>query len=167
MAPETLPLAEFEDLLVNEFQVCQDLLALTRAERIALLTGDVFNLARLVERKEVLLDALSQWDDQRRQVKVQLDTSQLALPGSPSVSPLPAQPVSTYFGRFQRLREGISALADEIRELTRGNQALASAAAGRAFAMQRSLLDLLAPAQAHEYALHARSGMEAVWQHER
>jgi flagellar biosynthesis/type III secretory pathway chaperone len=135
-------ISEVEGLLVRQFQITQDLLALTREERRALLTGDVHNLALLVDRKEFLLDEFSQLDEMCR-MRINLLAKKFAIQepvGSclveiaPHLSPRSAR-------RWIRLCQGISALKAEILDLTPGNQSLALEAAGRAFALQRSLLE--------------------------
>lgn len=142
MRAEAPLISEVEGLLVRQFQISQDLLAATHEERRALLTGDVHNLSLLVERKEALLDEFSQLDEMCR-MRVTLLAQKFAIQGrvgsclmeiAPHLSPRTAR-------RWFRLCQGISALKAEIMDLTPGNQSLALAAAGRAFALQRSLLE--------------------------
>jgi hypothetical protein len=143
MVAEAPLLSEIEGLLVREFQLCQDLLALTREERRALLTGDIHNLALLVERKEVLLDEFSQLDEMRR-MRITLLAEKLAAPvhGDCCLADLAARLLPKNARRLLHLHQGISALKVEIKDLTPGNQNLALAAAGRAFTLQRSLLEI-------------------------
>ncbi len=142
MKAESALISEVEGLLVRQFQISQDLLALTREERRALLTDDVHNLALLVERKEALLDEFSQLDEMSRmrfallaeKFALQPPASSCLMAIAPHLSPRTAR-------RWVRLCQGISTLKAEIMDLTPGNQSLALAAAGRAFALQRSLLE--------------------------
>lgn len=136
-------ISEIEGLLVKEFQLCQDLLELTREERRALLIGDVHNLALLVERKEVLLDELTQIDEMHRMRRIMLaEKMDIPQPAVINAAELASYLPSKNSRRLLHLHRGILALNGEIKELTSGNQSLALAAAGRAFVLQRSLLDL-------------------------
>lgn len=55
-----------EQVMVRQFNLLQELLSLTRAERDALYRNDTTLLMPLVERKEALLDQIVLLEDQRR-----------------------------------------------------------------------------------------------------
>jgi flagellar biosynthesis/type III secretory pathway chaperone len=138
-----------EDLLVREFRACQTLLNLTKDERQALAKNDVQALSALVEQKEAWLDELGQVEDQRRML-VQEIARQIAgrlplISPSPSVAELAAALEPEVGERVNRLRDGISALSGEIRQLSSGNRALAASALERTDAVQTLILDFLRP----------------------
>jgi len=136
---------DLEELLVQEFRACQTLLDLTRNERQALARNDVDTLTSLVEQKESKLDELAQIEDRRR-VAIQTIAQRLSLPSpNPAVSELAAFLDPESGRRIERLRDGISTLSGEIRELSSGNRALAASALERTDAVQSLLLDILRP----------------------
>jgi flagellar biosynthesis/type III secretory pathway chaperone len=115
---------ELEQVLVRQFRLLQEMLALSKRERDSLLNEPDFIL-KIVEDKEALLDRMSVMEDTCRMIVQELslaldlhseDTSIQAL--------LPHfQPEDT--SRIRNLSEGISSLASQVRELNRANQALA------------------------------------------
>jgi flagellar biosynthesis/type III secretory pathway chaperone len=138
--------AALEELLVSEFRLCQALHALTSEERQALAGYDLQGLSRLVERKEALLDELGQIDDRRRMVVQELSRLYHLPSPMPSIAEISAALPGEAGRRVHHLREGIVALAQDIRDLSLGNQALALTALQRADALQTFLLDLCRPA---------------------
>jgi flagellar biosynthesis/type III secretory pathway chaperone len=134
-----------EDALVKEYRTCQALYNLTKDERQALVKIDLECLSSLVEQKEALLDEMGQLDDQRRMLAQELASVLHMRAAAPSIAEIAAVLNSESGKRISRLREGIVALTADIRDLTSGNQALATAALERADAIQGLLLDLYRP----------------------
>lgn len=136
---------KLEDLLVQEFRACQTLLNLTKDERQALARNDIQGVATLVDQKEAWLDELAQIEEQRRTI-VQEIAGMLPLKTSmPTISDLVAALEPSAGNRINRLKDGISALSNEIRELTSGNRALAASALERTNAVQSLLVDIIRP----------------------
>ncbi len=159
-----------EELLVQEFRICQNLHALTQSERQLLSKNDVQALSLAVEHKEALLDELGQVEDHRRMI-----TQDLALFLGMNTEPatiaalaktLQAKTLhSNAAGRMARLREGILALSSDIHNLTRGNHTLAMIALERVDAVQSFLLDLYRPSLVYQRpGVETRvTGLELAW----
>lgn len=132
-------LKSLESLLVKEFRACQALLNLTRDECEALAQGDVLRLLALAEHKEVLLDRLNSLANARQLQAAQLiglerEQGDEAL--ARSLEMLDPD------GELQlvNLFEGIQVLKGQVRELVRGNRALAATALNQAAALQAGLV---------------------------
>ena len=134
-----------EEMLVQQFKLCQTLHSLTRDERIALTKQDITTLASLAEQKESLLDRMNQVEERRR-VTVQEVAFKAGLHlESPTIADvIPVLPPQQA-GRVANLRDGILALSQEIRDLTGGNHALIMLGLERIDALQTFLLDLYRP----------------------
>ena len=118
----TINRLELEQALVQQFRILQELIELSKKERIALLT-EPDEISQIVEDKEVLLDKMSLMEDKCRQIIQELslavnlkDTSIQAL--LPFFKPEDAT-------RINNLSEGIYSLASQARELNHASQALA------------------------------------------
>ncbi|MCB9134639.1 MAG: flagellar protein FlgN [Anaerolineales bacterium] len=148
-------LTSLESLLVKEFRALQTLLALTRDERMALTVYDCEALAKLVERKEILLDELGQMEHQRQTTLHEL--IQIARQRFPFPDPaeLLAALDTSAADRIARLQEGMTVISAKIRELTPGNQVLATTALERLDATQTFLLKLFQPFPAYQPAYYA------------
>jgi flagellar biosynthesis/type III secretory pathway chaperone len=135
-------LTDLEELLVKEFRTCQSLYEVARAERIALSTSDILQLASSVERKEGLLDDLGRLIERRRSAAQYLGV-ELGLPAhSCSVADIIDVLDKEKGEQLSRLREGILALMNRIRDLTRGSLALAEEGLERTERLQVFLLSL-------------------------
>lgn len=119
-------LISLEAILVNEFRVYQSLRDLTLEERQVLLEGRGQNLMNLVDKKEELLDELTQMEDKRNHLIDRIadifDISNKYENLGELLELIRAEPIK----RLQRLRQGLVALQTEIRDINRGNAALAS-----------------------------------------
>lgn len=133
--------AALESALVSEFRAYQSLVALTRDERRALAGSDFKTLSDVLTRKEEWLALLGRMEDSRRAA-----IEGWARDGAfNSNSPAPAAKllyISSFGDRLQPLQHGIGALADELRQLNRGNRALAAAALDRVEAVRDFLLSV-------------------------
>jgi flagellar biosynthesis/type III secretory pathway chaperone len=135
-------LTELEGTLVREFRTCRALQELVKQERNLLMAGDVENLSRMVEEKEILLDQLNQIEEHRRLVIGKLTDHYEGLTGPTPLSELIRcvdQPVSK---RLEHLYAGIGTVIEQVREFNHGNQALALNGLKRVDAVQAYLLDL-------------------------
>ncbi len=140
--PETIQryLAALEDALVSEFRGYQTLVALTQEERQALMVNNTQALQEVLSKKEALLGDLERWESAR----------QAALKNWSEVAGVTAQTLSDTLNyveetprlRLKRLRDGILALAGQLRELTQGNRALANSALEGVEAVHNFLISL-------------------------
>ncbi len=115
---------ELEAVLVRQFKLLNEIIALTKKERTYLMHNPDTVLS-IVEEKESLLDSMTLLEDDCRKLVQEIS---LALElRSPETS---IQALLPFFDpddarRVKNLSEGISNLADQARELTRANQAIA------------------------------------------
>lgn len=153
-----------EDILVKEFRICQSLHTITKDERLALTKNDVPALSTLVEIKEALLDDLTQIEDRRRMLSQNLGEEFGIRASSPTLTEISMSLNSDVGGRITHLRDGILAIAEEIKVLTSGNRALAMAAMDRVDAVQTFLLDIFRPNLSYERpGAPKRNFTEAIW----
>ncbi|MBN1536729.1 MAG: flagellar protein FlgN [Anaerolineales bacterium] len=153
-----------EDILVKEFRICQSLHIITKDERLALTKNDVPALSTLVEQKEALLDDLTQIEDHRRMLSQNLGEVFGIRADSPTLTEISKSLNADVGGRINHLRDGILAIAEEIKVLTSGNRALAMAAMERVDAVQTFLLDIFRPALSYDRPGAPKSNYtEAIW----
>jgi flagellar biosynthesis/type III secretory pathway chaperone len=134
--------SSLEAVMVNEFRLSQSLCTLTQEERQALLDGKVEVITAITEKKEAVLDELGRAEDIRQKVTEQL----IRLSGMgeyvENLAQLLPRIESPVAERIGRLREGILSLQGEIREMNRGNYALATLNLERLGALQNFLINL-------------------------
>ena len=140
MDETSLLITSLEDQLVRGFRLCQAIQALTWEERLALASHDPAALTAYVEEKEALLDELAQTEDQRRTVVQELSQKFSLNSPDPSLAGMAVALPSEESSRIMRLREGTLALSGEIRELTAGNQVMASSGLERVAALRDALM---------------------------
>ncbi len=132
-----------EDLLVREFRAYQSLVVLARAEREALVAGDIEALEGLLAQKGAMAEEAARLERARRELL------QAWLQGDGGGGGL-AEVLERLGGevgeRLRRLREGIVALLGELRALQRANQALAEGALARLETVRTFLVSLEEPA---------------------
>jgi flagellar biosynthesis/type III secretory pathway chaperone len=120
-----------EGLLVKEFRASQALYRLTRDERLALSDDNIPRLLALAEHKEGLLDNLGQLEDARRAV-LQGTSLMLGIASGPvTFKDLLGVIDQSTANRLFHLHEGILVLTAQVRDMTRGNRALAASALQR------------------------------------
>jgi flagellar biosynthesis/type III secretory pathway chaperone len=132
-----------EQVLVQQFRLLEDLIALSKKERIALLSDPAAAVQQMVEDKEVMLDALSLLEDQCRQV-----IQEIAL--EVHVKETSIQALLPFFTpqdstRIHNLSEGIYSLASQARELNHASQALAITKLDWVKATQLFLISMFQP----------------------
>ncbi len=162
LASSSVPplLTSLESLLVKEFRALQNLFALTRDERTALTAYNCEALLLLVEQKEILLDELGRLDSQRKSTFHEL--SQSIGQRFPTPSELLATLDAATADRITRLQEGMTVIAEKIRELTPGNQVLAASAMERLDATQTFLLKLFQPPTGYQPAYYTPALQPAI-----
>jgi flagellar biosynthesis/type III secretory pathway chaperone len=135
---------ELEQVLVRQFRLMQEMLALSKKERDALIS-DPDLVLQIVEDKEALLDSMSSVDGNCRKIVQSFslhlgmhseETSILAL--LPFFKPEDAS-------RIRNLSEGISSLASQARDLNHANQALAQSKLDWLKAIQAFLISIFQP----------------------
>lgn len=135
-------IAALESALVSEFRAYQSLVALSRDERRALATGDFKMLSDVLTRKEEWLRLLGRMEVSRRAAIEEWARDSVFKPNSPAPAERPPD-VSGFGARLQPLQHGIGALAGELRELNRGNRALAGSALRRVDVVRGFLLSVV------------------------
>lgn len=153
-----------EDLLVQEFRACQSLHQLTKEERQALSKNDLPGLEIILEQKEVVLDELGQIEDRRRMVTQNLGDQVGLRYTNPTITAI-CQTLDNEMGRrIRHLKEGISALAEEIKVMTSGNHALAMIALERVDALQTILIDSFRPSITYDRpGAKTSTNFDMVW----
>lgn len=166
MNSDVLTLATtLEDLLVQEFRACQSLHHLTKEERQALTKNDLNSLEVILEQKEVVLDELGQIEDRRRMITQNLGDLVGLKHTNPSITTI-CQKLNNEVGRrIKHLKEGISALAEEIKVITSGNHALAMIALERVDALQTILIDSFRPSLTYDRpGTKPSNQLDMVWE---
>jgi flagellar FlgN protein len=115
---------ELEQVLVRQFKLLKDLIALTKKERISLL-NDPDAVLGIVENKEALLDSMTLLEDQCRQIVQDISLSLELHSENTSIQALLPYFKAEDARTIKNLSEGISGLASQARELNRANQAIA------------------------------------------
>jgi len=115
---------ELEQVLVVLFRSLQELLTLSKRERVSLL-NEPDEILQIVEDKEVLLDKISVLEDKCRQIVQELSLAlNLRLENTSIQSLLPfLKPEEA--SRIKNLSDGIHSLAGQARELNHASQAIA------------------------------------------
>ncbi|PWH18095.1 MAG: hypothetical protein DDG59_06945 [Anaerolineae bacterium] len=156
--------ATLEELLVQEFRACQSLHQLTKEERQALSKNDLSSLEVILEQKEVVLDELGQIEDRRRMVTQNLGDQVGLKDPNPTITAI-CQKLNNETGRrIKHLKDGISALAEEVKILTSGNHALALIALERVDALQTILIDSFRPSLTYDRpGAKSSNNFDMVW----
>jgi hypothetical protein len=117
-------LKELEQVLVRQFKLLNQVIAVTKKERSFLL-NDPDAVIAVVEEKESLLDSMTLLEDMCRKLVQEISLAvELHSPETSIQALLPFfEPDAAR--RVKNLSDGISNLADQARELTRANQAIA------------------------------------------
>lgn len=135
---------ELEKVLVQQFKLLKEVIAITQRERTSLLNEPEF-LLQMVEDKEALLDQIGLMEDHCRQTVQEISLLlELHSEKTSIYDLLPFfQPEDAR--RIRTLTEGISNLAVQARELNRANQAIALTRLEWLKATQTFLISLLQP----------------------
>jgi len=135
---------ELEQVLVLLFRALQDLLVLSKKERVALL-NEPAQIQQIVEDKEVLLDKISMLEDKCRQI-VQEISRQLNLRlEETSIQALLPHLKAEDASRIQNLTDGVYSLTSQARELNHASQAIAVTKLDWLKATQSFLIDIFQP----------------------
>jgi hypothetical protein len=135
---------ELEQVLVQQFKLLKDMLALTGRERATLL-NDPDEVLKVVEDKEVLLDSMTLLEDQCRRVAQEISLALELHSQETSIRELLPFFEPEDAKRIETLSEGISSLASQVRELNRANQAIALTKLDWLKATQSFLLSIFLP----------------------
>lgn len=147
MTQENIPstLAGLENLLVKQFRTLQDLILVTKKEREILPNNDMDALMCIVEEKESLLDHLGLLDDARRKAIQDLEMELGIKSETSNLDEILPHLDKGQALRLARLRDGITTLVAQARDLNYGNQALATSMADWLRAAQNFLIGLAQP----------------------
>jgi len=135
---------ELEQVLVLLFRALQEMLALSKKERISLL-NDPDQIQQVVEDKEVLLDRISMLEDKCRQVVQELSLSLEIHLEETSIQALLPYLKEEDVIRIQNLTDGIYSLTSQARELNHASQAIALTKLDWLKATQSFLIDMFQP----------------------
>jgi len=135
---------ELEQVLVLLFRALQEMLVLSKKERVSLL-NDPDQIQQIVEDKEVLLDRISMLEDKCRQIVQELSLSlEIHLEETSIQSLLPYLKEEDAI-RIQNLTDGIYSLTSQARELNHASQAIALTKLDWLKATQSFLIDMFQP----------------------
>jgi hypothetical protein len=135
---------ELEQVLVRQFRLMQDMLALSKKERDSLISAPDL-VMQIVEDKEVLLDSMSAADDNCRKVVQNLSLHLGLHSDGTSIQALLPFFKPEDASRIRNLSEGISSLASQARALNHANQALAQSKLEWLKAIQAFLISIFQP----------------------
>lgn len=135
---------ELEQVLVLLFRALQEMLALSKKERVSLL-NEPDQIQQIVEDKEVLLDRISMLEDKCREV-----VQELSLQLNLHLEETSIQALLPYLKdedsiRIQNLTDGIYSLTSQARELNHASQAIALTKLDWLKATQSFLIDMFQP----------------------
>jgi hypothetical protein len=140
----TLARMELEQVLVRQFKLLKQLVALTQNERGTLL-NDPDAVLTVVEEKEALLDSMTLLEDQCRKLVQEISLSLELHSQQTSIHELLPYFEPEDARRVKNLSEGISGLAIDARELNRANQAIAITKLDWLKATQEFLISIFLP----------------------
>jgi len=132
-----------EDILVKEFRVLQNLMDITKDERLALAERDSDRLMSIVEEKEVLLDQLGLMEENRQVITAKLAKSLGIKKRSYSIADILPELDAYISERLSRLHEGITTLVEKTLIMNRGNSSLAKSKIDWLGAAQNFLLSII------------------------
>ena len=135
---------ELEEVLVALFRSLQELLALTKKERVSLLKEPDL-IMQIVEDKEVLLDEINLLEEKCRSAVEKLSRALNLHLDAPSIQALAPHLKSEDASRITNLSEGIRSLAAQTREFGRASQAIALTKLDWLKATQYFLIDMFQP----------------------
>jgi flagellar biosynthesis/type III secretory pathway chaperone len=135
---------ELEEVLVRQFRSLQELIALTKKERVSLLNEPEL-VPQIVEDKEVLLDSMGLLEDKCRKIVQELNLDVSLQTENTSIRELLPFFRPEDANRIKNLSEGIISLAGQARELNRANQAIAATKLEWLKATQEFLISLFQP----------------------
>ena len=113
-----------ESLLVEEFRTVQKLQRLKLSESQALSDYDIHTVKELSENIEITTDNVQQLQNQRQVIENKIATELNDNSESPTAHNISRSLQSELNDRILRLREGIRALNDEIRQISIRNAAI-------------------------------------------
>jgi flagellar biosynthesis/type III secretory pathway chaperone len=135
---------ELEQVLVLLFRALQDLLVLSKKERVALL-NEPAQIQQIVEDKEVLLDKISMLEDKCRQIVQEISLQLNLRLEETSIQALLPHLKAEDASRIQNLTDGIYSLTSQARELNHASQAIAVTKLDWLKATQSFLIDIFQP----------------------
>jgi FlgN protein len=135
--------SSLERLLIQEYQACQRLEHLTLQEREILIAQDSSKVLEVVEQKENLLEEIAQLNQSHLALINKLQDALNLGDAANSLSEILTRIEPESAQSLGLLQQGILTVVTTVKDLTRGNQALAKTAVDRAEALQTFLLSLI------------------------
>jgi hypothetical protein len=140
---------ELEQVLVRQFKLLKEMIALTKKERHSLL-NDLEGVLGIVEEKEALLDSMTLLEDQCRKIVQETSLSLKLHSEDTSIQELLPFFKPEDARLIKNLSEGISGLASQARELNRANQAVALTKLEWLKATQSFLISIFQPESGYQ-----------------
>ncbi len=141
---------ELERLLVRQFKLLKDLVALTKKER-SMLLDDPDAVLTIVEEKEAMLDSMMLMEDRCRNIVQELSLFLEIHSQVTSIRELLPFFNAEDASRITSLSEGISSLASQARELNHANQAIALTKLDWLKATQTFLISIFLPDPGYQH----------------
>lgn len=135
-------LALVESLLVEQFRALQSLISVTRAERNALVSANAAALLELLPRKQAIQADLNRLEADRAEAVAAWGQAMTWTGASLTLAELVGHLEPEAAERFRSLREGVLALAQELKALNQGNHSLALSALERVAAVRDFMVSL-------------------------
>lgn len=152
---------QLEQVLVRQFRLLQEMIALAKKERDALL-NDPDQVLKIVEDKEALLDSLSLIEDDRRKIVQELSLAFELHSDETSIQALLPFFKPEDASRIKNLSEGITSLASQARDLNRANHALATSKLEWLKATQSFLIGMFQPDSGYRAQKNSTRNQEAT-----
>ena len=135
---------ELEQVLVQLFRALQELISLSKRERICLM-NEPDQIQQIVEDKEVLLDRVAMLEDKCRQIVQELSLSLGIQAEETSIQALLPSLAVEDASRIRNLSDGIHSLAIQAREMNHASQAIAVTKLDWLKATQSFLISIFQP----------------------
>ncbi len=163
MADDTLNKNRFEleQALVQLFRALQELISLSKRERICLL-NEPDQILQIVEDKEVLLDRVTVLEDKCRQVVQELSLSLNLQAEDTSIQSLLPLLKAEDASRIKNLSDGIHSLALQSREMNHASQAIAVTKLDWLKATQSFLIGIFQPDPGYRSPKDGTKNQESV-----
>ena len=135
-------LLSLEEAMVNQFRSLQVMVNIAEEERQALVSLDINQLSKLVQRKEGILDELKNLEETRQKISDKLLAVFNFGENVRTMTDMLPLIKSTASERISRILEGILVMQEKVREMNRVNLSLATSNSDRVYALQEFILSL-------------------------
>jgi hypothetical protein len=152
---------ELEHVLVQLFRALQELISLSKRERVCLM-NEPDQIQQIVEDKEVLLDRVAMLEDKCREVVQELSLSLNLQAEDTSIQSLLPFLREEDASRVRNLSDGIHSLAIQAREMNHASQAIAVTKLDWLKATQSFLISIFQPEPGYRSPRDGTKNQESV-----